>query len=54
MVFDVDQCKRCNGAEDYKTVAEYIHSQTRAEPKGEAEPVVVGEDDSAGNAPLGD
>jgi len=34
---------RCNGAEDYKTVAEYIHSQTGAEVKTEAEAVVVGE-----------
>ncbi len=41
MVFDVDRYKRCHGAEDYKTVAEYIHSQTGAEP----EPVVIGEND---------
>ena len=50
MVFDVDRCKRCHGAEDYKTVAEYIHSQTGAEPKTEPEPVVVGEDESIGDA----
>lgn len=36
---------KCNGAEDYRTVAEYIHSQTGAELKGQAEPVVVGDDD---------
>jgi len=36
---------KCHGAEDYRTVAEYIHSQTGAEPKTEPEPVVVGEDD---------
>ena len=42
--------KRCNGAEDYKTVAEYIHSQTGAEPNGEAEAVVVGEDEGVGDA----
>jgi len=41
---------RCNGAEDYKTVAEDIHSQTGAEPKTEPEPVVVGEDESIGDA----
>lgn len=37
----------CNGAVDYKAVAEYIHSQTEAELKGQAEPAVVGQDDTA-------
>lgn len=36
---------RCHGAEDYKSVADYIHSQMVTEPKTEAEPVVIGEDD---------
>ena len=41
---------RCNGAEDYKTVAEYIHSQTGAGSISEPEPVVVGKDESVGDA----
>jgi len=41
---------KCNGAADYKTVAEYIHSQTGAEVKGQAEAVVVGEDEGVGDA----
>ena len=41
---------KCHGAEDYRTVAEYIHSQTGAEPKGQAEPVVVSEGESVGGA----
>lgn len=42
---------RCNGAEDYKTVAEYIHSQTVPlgtedhKLKEQTEAVVVGEDE---------
>ena len=40
---------KCNGAEDYRTVAEYIHSQTGAESERQAEPVVIGEDESVGD-----
>jgi chromosome partitioning protein len=36
---------KCNGAEDYKNVAEYIHMQTTAELKSQAQPIVIGQND---------
>ena len=42
---------KCNGAADYKTVAEYIHSQTGAD-KGQAGPVVIGEDKDRSQADI--
>jgi len=36
---------RCHGAEDYKSVADYIHSQMGSESEPQAEPVVIGEYD---------
>jgi chromosome partitioning protein len=36
---------KCHGAEDYKRVADYIHSQMGSESEPQAEAVVIGEDD---------